>query len=158
MTIQTTYWRRRHGFPAGDIGDVDVVLAEHWDAPPLERDETHDRGWHRLDIDLDDGEDAAADIWGPLGLCGETTCPAMIADGVVVSAAIMGKLGLRPPMPEDMVYDCPWRPSDVEGGGTDEEPSAEYVALQSHCAQVYEQLREALAEKHGIDIMPLDAS
>lgn len=157
MKIQTVYWRRRHGFPAEVISDVSVVRAEDWDEPPLVRDETHDQCWGRIDIDLDEGEDAAADIWGPLGLCGDTTSLALIKDGVAVSAAIMARLGLRPPMPEDMVYDCPWSPSAVDDGGTDDEPSADYVELQVHCARVYEQLREALAEKHGIDITPLEA-
>jgi len=155
MATQTVYWRRRHWFPANGIGDVDVVRAEHWDAPPLEQEEQHDLGWHRIDIDRAAGAEVVCDIWGPLGLCGDLTDPVRIADAAAIAAAIVAELGLRPPMPDDMVYDCPWKPSAVDDGGTDDDPSPQFVALQSDCARIYEQLREALAEKHGIDIVPL---
>jgi hypothetical protein len=156
--MKTIYWRRVHQFPAAGMNEVRVVRAEHWDAPPLDRDETHDLGWHRLDIDTDGGAEVVTDIWGPLGLCGDLTDPVAIADGVAVAAAVMAELGVRPPMPEDAVYDCPWKPSDLVGCGADDQPSPAYEALQCHCANVYEHLREALAEKHGIEISPLAAS
>ena len=157
MAIQTIYWRRRHSFPAASIGDVAVVRGERWEAAPLERDEPHDLGWHRLNIDRDGGAEVVCDIWGPLGLCGEITDPVAIADAVVIAAAIMAETGIAPPMPDDMVHDCPWKPTDVDRGGTEELPSDEYAALQSACAMTYDELREALAERHGIEITPLAA-
>lgn len=155
MAIQTVYWRRRHWFPAASIGDVDVVRGEHWDAPPLTRDEPHDLGWHRLDIDRDGGAEVACDIWGPLGLTGELTDPVAIADAVVIAAAIMAEVGIAPPMPDDIVYDCSWKPEHVDGGGTSDEPSDAYAALQVACGITHDELREALAERHGIAIPQL---
>jgi len=154
----TVYWRRKYEFPAECIGAVQVVRGEHWGGEPLDHDESHDTGWHRIDVDLGGGAEVVTDVWGPLGLCGDLTSPALIADAVCVAAAIVAELGVRPPMPDDMVYDCPWRPSDLDGGGTDDNPSDAYTALQVHCASVYEELREKLAERHGIDLAPLAAN
>jgi hypothetical protein len=156
--MMTVYWRRKYESPVECIGAVQVVRGEHWSGEPLDHDESHDTGWHRLDIDFCGGAEVVADIWEPLGLCGELTDPTLIADAVCVAAAIMAELGIRPPMPDDMVYDCPWRPSDLDDGGTDDNPSDAYAALQVHCASVYEELREKLAEAHGIDITPLAAN
>lgn len=153
--MTTIYWRRKYGFPVECIGAVHVVRGEDWEGEPLAHDEGHDAGWHRLDIDVGAGAEVVADIWEPLGLCGDLTDMALISDAVCVAAAIVSELGVQPPPPDDIAYDCPWNPGHLENGGTNESPSDEYAALRNHCATVYEELRERLLNDHGISIVPL---
>jgi hypothetical protein len=153
--IQTIYWRRKFEFPVECLGAVDIVRGEKWTGPPLKEGQpTHDTGWHRIDIDMHSGA-PWCDVMEALGLCGDLHECSLIADAVTVNAAILACLGIKPPRPEDPVYDCPWKPSQLDNGGTDEDPSPDYAALQCHCGCVHDDLREALAELHGIEIEPL---
>jgi hypothetical protein len=155
--MKTIYWQRRNQFPAMSIGDVRVVTGERWDAPPLERDEPHDLGWHRIDLD-DEGIEsgiAVGEVNDTLGLCGDLGDTVLVMDAVSIAAAIFAEIGLDPGVPHDPVYDCPWKPSSLANGGTDAAPSDDYQELQCFCALMRAELADALRERHGVEIASL---
>ena len=147
---KSVYWRRAASFPVAHICDVDVVPESGWGAAPLDDDESHDMGWHRIYYDAEDDELACCDISEALGLCGDLTNILLIAEGVVIYSAIVATLGLKPPLPTDMVYDCPWNPEELDDDGSS------FSSLQCACSYVYEEMRAALHDRHGIEIMPLE--
>lgn len=132
MNKGLVYWRRSC-FPARNISDVEVDIS------------FHDK-WNKIYCDLSDPE---GDINDSLGLSGDLTCPALITDASTIRAAIIAKLGIEPSPPDDILYDCPWDPENLDGNIED------YEQLQVHCSLLYEELRLELKNNHGINIVQL---
>jgi hypothetical protein len=158
--MKTIYWRRTRWYPASNIDEVAVIPAERWTDEPLPPgtiDHFRENDWNRLDFEEEgDPEYLDATLNEVFGLCGETPDPWAIIDGLSIVGAIEAELGVRPSIPEDRVYACDWSPKGIiDGGSSSSEPSAGYEQFRSHCAMLYDQLRDALSERHGIDIPAL---
>lgn len=101
------YWRRLHGYPATTPRDVEVVT-DHRETGPCDGD------WHEV---------MTSDIPGGLGLDGRMSHPILLADALVVYAAIQYRCGTGVAPWED----GDWEPYSLEQ--LDDSPQSDYETL-----------------------------
>lgn len=148
-TTVKVYWRRLGEFPALKPRDIEVATESEMPTPPELG--AADGDWNEMTVASEHPE---LDIDETLGLCGDMHDPVLIADAIIISAAIHRHLGLTP-RPWD--YDCLWRRCDFDSHREDD-AECYFAAMRAAYGEEAEELARQRYHDEGDDDGDSDGS